>query len=64
MPLYEYRCQTCGHLFEKMVSFSQSSKLPECPHCKSEDTYKQISTFATKGSTASSSNCGSTGSFT
>ncbi len=66
MPLYEYRCQTCGHLFEKMVAFSQNSKLPECPQCKSQDTKKQISAFATKGNAGSSSGsgCGSTGRFT
>jgi putative FmdB family regulatory protein len=65
MPLYEYRCQNCGYLFEKMVSFSQSNKLPECPTCKSPDTRKQLSTFASKGSsTSSSTGCSSTGRFT
>lgn len=64
MPLYEYRCQACGHLFEKMVSFSQSSKLPECPVCNSTETRKQMSTFASKGSSSSGSNCSSTGRFT
>ncbi len=66
MPLYEYRCQECGHLFEKMVAFSESNKLPECPQCKSKATQKQVSTFATKGSGTSSSgsSCGSGGRFT
>jgi putative FmdB family regulatory protein len=65
MPLYEYRCKSCGQLFEKMVSFSQSSKTQECPVCKSPDTSKQMSTFASKGSSpAAASSCSSTGRFT
>jgi putative FmdB family regulatory protein len=32
MPLYEYRCKKCGHVFEKIVKFSDkpSKKCPEC----------------------------------
>lgn len=33
MPLYPYRCQECGHTFEKIQSFS-SEPLTECPECK------------------------------
>jgi len=64
MPLYEYRCKECGFEFEKMMSFSQSDKLPECPSCKSQDTRKQMSTFASKGNAASSSGCSPTSRFT
>ena len=69
MPLYEYRCKECGHLFEKMISFSQADKLPECPNCKGSETQKMVSMFASKGTTASfntsaSSGCQSGGRFT
>lgn len=32
MPLYEYRCQNCGHQFEKIQSFSAPEE-KECPVC-------------------------------
>ncbi len=32
MPLYEYRCQSCGHQFEKIQSFSAPDE-KECPLC-------------------------------
>lgn len=32
MPLYEYRCQSCGHQFEKIQSFSAPEE-KECPVC-------------------------------
>ena len=71
MPLYEYRCQNCGHEFEKMVRFSEASQSPVCPNCTSEQTNKKISIFAsygasTAGATASAaSSCsGGSGRFT
>ena len=33
MPLYEYRCQSCGHLVEVIQKFSDEH-LTECPQCK------------------------------
>jgi putative FmdB family regulatory protein len=35
VPLYEYRCKTCGHQFEKIQSFSAPEE-KECPVCKGE----------------------------
>lgn len=35
MPLYEYRCKSCGHTFEKIQSFSAPDE-KECPLCKGE----------------------------
>ncbi|MCL4562409.1 MAG: zinc ribbon domain-containing protein [Chloroflexi bacterium] len=69
MPLYEYRCSQCGHIFEKMVRFSEANIPPECPICNSRLTQKQITSFATSGgslssSSGSSSSCGSSGRFT
>jgi putative FmdB family regulatory protein len=32
MPLYEYRCKKCGHLFEKIVKFSDKP-IKKCPEC-------------------------------
>ncbi|MGH9775548.1 MAG: FmdB family zinc ribbon protein [Candidatus Acidiferrales bacterium] len=32
MPLYEYECAKCGHLFEKIESVS-ASRVKKCPKC-------------------------------
>jgi putative FmdB family regulatory protein len=32
MPLYEYKCDACGHAFEKIVKFSDPP-LDACPKC-------------------------------
>jgi putative FmdB family regulatory protein len=33
VPLYEYRCKSCGHQFEKIQSFSAPDE-KECPVCQ------------------------------
>ena len=35
MPLYEYRCTSCGYSFEKIQSFSAEPE-QECPKCHGE----------------------------
>jgi putative FmdB family regulatory protein len=32
MPIYEYRCTTCDHRFEELLSTS-TSPAPPCPEC-------------------------------
>lgn len=32
MPIYEYECSKCGHVFEKMENFD-SSRRKKCPIC-------------------------------
>ena len=32
MPLYEYLCKKCGHVFEKIVKFSDGP-IKKCPEC-------------------------------
>jgi putative FmdB family regulatory protein len=32
MPLYEYQCKKCGHLFEKIQKFSDKP-MKKCPDC-------------------------------
>lgn len=41
MPLYEYRCEPCGHLFETLVR--SSSDVPHCPQCGGTELAKQFS---------------------
>jgi putative FmdB family regulatory protein len=35
LPLYEYRCTSCGYTFEKIQSFSAKPET-ECPKCQGE----------------------------
>lgn len=51
MPIYEYRCQSCGHQFELMQRFSDAPAT-ECPECKAPQLKKLVSntSFQLKGS--------------
>ncbi len=53
MPIFEYRCEACGHKFEAILFGAQA---PECPKCHAEKLEKQLSTFAvSKGSSGAQS---------
>jgi putative FmdB family regulatory protein len=43
VPLYEYKCQSCGKVHEVLVYSYESSKKPSCPDCGSDDTRKLLS---------------------
>ncbi|MBW2742206.1 MAG: zinc ribbon domain-containing protein [Deltaproteobacteria bacterium] len=32
MPIYEYKCENCKHIFEKLV-FTSNNEGIECPKC-------------------------------
>ncbi len=49
MPLYEYLCETCGHSFEKLQSFSKADLPQECPTCGSREARRKLSSFAVSG---------------
>jgi putative FmdB family regulatory protein len=55
MPLYEFKCQSCGHRFETF-QFSTTRALPACPACNATTVEKQFSTFGvgSGGGTSSS----------
>ena len=42
MPIYEFVCQDCGHEFEKIQSFSDSST-PSCPNCQGRHVQRRLS---------------------
>ncbi|MDP8299975.1 MAG: zinc ribbon domain-containing protein [Candidatus Tantalella remota] len=45
MPTYEYKCEKCGHKFEKFQSMSDDP-VKKCPECKKEAVKRLISTGA------------------
>jgi putative FmdB family regulatory protein len=58
MPIFEYRCESCGHKFEAILL---GERTPECPKCHTEKLEKQLSTFAVSAKSSSAapvSGCG------
>jgi len=51
MPIYEYRCSSCGHELEALQKLSEAPLLA-CPSCKADALVKQVSAagFQLKGS--------------
>jgi putative FmdB family regulatory protein len=51
MPIYEYKCEACGHELEKLQKMSDDP-LTDCPACSEASLKKQISAagFRLKGS--------------
>ena len=47
MPLYDYRCQECGHLFEQRHGWDEHAAA--CPACASASVQRQLPTFAVIG---------------
>ena len=58
MPLFEYRCQACGRLFEVLAKNS-SERAPKCIHCSSANVTKQMSAFAVSLGSDLGGECGS-----
>ncbi len=44
MPVYEYQCTGCDHVFEELVSASGTT-IVACPSCTSTDLEKLLSRF-------------------
>jgi len=60
MPLYEYRCEGCGHEFEELVFGGET---PDCPRCGAAEPHKLMSAHTVGKSRAASPPppCGSCG---
>ena len=52
MPLYEYRCRSCGHRFEQLQRLGEGSEGVECPRCGEREAERQLSTFAAAAGTS------------
>lgn len=51
MPIYEYQCDACGHVFENLQKISEAP-LTKCPDCGADALKKLVSApaFRLKGS--------------
>ena len=45
MPLYDYRCASCGQPFQAKHGFNESASV--CPHCASTDVHRIITSAPT-----------------
>jgi putative FmdB family regulatory protein len=45
MPLFEYKCDSCGREFEDLGSAEKKDDKRPCPSCSSEKVIRKISTF-------------------
>ena len=50
MPIYEYQCAACGHIFDSLQKISEAP-LTTCPECNAEALKKLVSApaFRLKG---------------
>ena len=50
MPIYEYKCQSCGHELEKLQRMSDE-RLIDCPECGKAELHRLVSAagFRLKG---------------
>ena len=53
MPLFEFKCNDCGHQFEELTS-STTTELPTCPECQKVDT-KKLPSLTSRGTVSGSS---------
>lgn len=49
MPMYEYRCDSCGRTYEQLRRMSDADTDLKCPHCDSEQVERLVSACAIGG---------------
>jgi len=50
MPIYEYRCNDCKHVFDRVEPLAEHGKTPHCPKCKSKKVQQVLTPFFAKTS--------------
>ncbi|MBN1999963.1 zinc ribbon domain-containing protein [candidate division KSB1 bacterium] len=65
MPIYEYKCGKCGHVFDAMQRIGEDGTNLKCPMCNAPRPDKIFSAFSSSGAAGVSSggggNCSSSG---
>jgi putative FmdB family regulatory protein len=49
MPIYVFRCEECGQVFEVFVFRSEEEEEIKCPNCGSENVVKELAPFGLAG---------------
>ncbi|WP_022852820.1 FmdB family zinc ribbon protein [Thermodesulfatator atlanticus] len=73
MPIYEFVCKDCRHIFENLCFTEQDVKQTRCKRCGSKNVSKLVSTFSSRvgagsggsfsGGFSGGSTCGGLGGF-
>ncbi|MBO8129350.1 MAG: zinc ribbon domain-containing protein [Peptococcaceae bacterium] len=50
MPIYEFKCSQCYHIFEKLCRMGDDGKNIICPKCQASNPKRIVSNFASPGS--------------
>jgi putative FmdB family regulatory protein len=51
MPIYEYRCGDCHHVFDRVEPLAEhGTKLPRCPKCQGRHVEQVLTPFFAKTS--------------
>ena len=59
MPIFEFKCQDCGRVFEEFFAPGESREDLKCPACVSANVKKLLSACVTKVSgAAAGASCG------
>jgi putative FmdB family regulatory protein len=61
MPLFEYQCGRCGHVFEHFTFGEGAVEDRTCPKCEAPGARKVISPFASLSGGEGDKGCGSGG---
>ncbi len=48
MPIYEFRCDSCGHKFDKLCPMGETGENINCPRCEAPKPQRLMSGFAAK----------------
>ena len=56
MPIYEYRCRSCGHAFEHLAR-TRVDAPAACAKCGAAAPVKQFSTFSARADAAAGKAC-------
>jgi len=46
MPVYEFNCKNCSHIFDGLYPSGTKAENLECPECKQKTLIRKFSTFA------------------
>lgn len=52
MPIYEYKCNQCDHVFEEFQSMGAGNDSVKCPNCGTPKPERLFSAFASSGGSA------------
>jgi putative FmdB family regulatory protein len=54
MPILEFKCQSCGQIFERILPSSAKDHEVVCPNCGRAECKRKLSIFSTGGNSTPS----------